>query len=107
MKWDEKEPDKVKEARLLISPADVVYEELKAYGAYLQQPSWFPQRLDLEKILLKRNDPLINLGLAQYCSSTDIVYDLYNRTCIPCDSESEATYNQGLRVACFANQSIV
>ena len=106
MKWDEKEPDKVKEARLLISPADVVYEELKAYGAYLKQPSWFPERPDLEQVLLNRNDPLINLGLAQYCSSVDIVYDLYNRACIPCDSESEATYNQGLRVACFANQSI-
>lgn len=106
MKWDEKEPDKVKEARLLISPADVVYEELKAYGAYLPQSSWIHQNPDLEQILLKRNDPLINLGLAQYCSSKDIVYDLYNRACIPCDSESEATYNQGLRVACFANQSI-
>ena len=106
MKWDKKEPNKVKEARLLILPADVVYEELKAYGAYLPQSSWIHQNPDLEQILLKRNDPLINLGLAQYCSSTDIVYDLYNRACIPCDSESEATYNQGLRVACFANQSI-
>ena len=106
MKWDEKEPDKVKEARLLISPPNVVYEELKAYGAYLPQSSWIHQNPDLEQILLKRNDPLINLGLAQYCSSKDIVYDLYNRACIPCESESDATYNKGLRVACFANQSI-
>ena len=106
MKWDEKEPDKVKEARLLISPVDVVYQELKAYGAYLPQSSWIHQNPDLEQILLKRNDPLINLGLAQYCSSKDIVYDLYNRACIPSETESEATYNQGLRVACFANQSI-
>ena len=63
MKWDKKEPNKVKEARLLILPADVVYEELKAYGAYLPQSSWIHQNPDLEQILLKRNDPLRSLIL--------------------------------------------
>jgi hypothetical protein len=106
MIWDENEPNEIRKARLLISPANIVYEQLKVYGAYLQQTSVFSRNADFETVLFNRNEPLINLGLAQYCSSSDIVYELYNRSCIPCGLESENIYNHGLRVACFANQSL-
>jgi hypothetical protein len=53
----------------------------------------------VEKSLLARNDPLINLGLAQYGIEDDTVKTLFDST--------DPTYRPALRLAVLSNQALV
>lgn len=100
---------RVLEAQLIAAPATYVLSELKAYGAALQASDrFFPQEMDdeLEKSLLARNDPLIDMGLAQYATNGDVLKSLYRKT-IASDTSShlKTRYRNGLRVALLSNES--
>ena len=54
-------------------------------------------------VLLARNDPLINIGLAQYGGIVSVVFALYRRGVT---GSSDAVYDRGLRLAALSNQNI-
>jgi hypothetical protein len=69
MVWDEKKPSMIRCAKLMAMTPDAVYQELQSYGKYIDDDGSyhsFRYDEDMEKQLVGRNDPLINLGLAEY-----------------------------------------
>jgi len=99
-KWIEvREPAiSVLEAQLAASTADRVFAWLEARAG---RPKDSPSDTDpqVEKSLLARNDPLINLGLAQYGIEDDTVNTLFNST--------DPVYRPALRLAVLSNQALV
>jgi hypothetical protein len=61
---------------------------------------------ELDKALLARNNPLINLAVAQTTQDTNVLRNLYDhaKTATPSD-EGQAKYFYGLRVACLWNSA--
>jgi hypothetical protein len=78
--WDLKEPECLSQARLMIAAPEFVYEQLKFYGHNIRR---WEGKEELEKRLLKRNDKLINLALAQFATHKSIIQQLYNQACDP------------------------
>lgn len=74
----EKQERRTREARLLVSRPEEVFKELRSYGAQAKA-NWSDCNEQLEKSLLERGDPLIDLGLACYDSNEEIVGALYIR----------------------------
>jgi hypothetical protein len=100
MSWDLKEPECLSQARLMVAAPEFVYEQLKFYSDNVG--TWEGKK-ELETLLLKRNEKLINLALAQFATHKEIVQQLYNQVCVPTDRDDES-YNLGLRVACLSNR---
>ncbi len=98
MVWDSETPSSITMARLLNSPPLDVYRELKDSaldrGAY-----WYRDR-KVEEALLERDDPLITLGLAQYCATPDVGRTLYARGT---SENGDQSYNKALRLAVLSN----
>ena len=82
---------------------DEVIKELRSYGAQAKA-NWSDCNEQLEKSLLERGDPLIDLGLACYGSNEEIVGALYKKGLAPADTPLDARYRKGLRIACLSNQ---
>ena len=73
---------RTREARLLVSRPEVVFEELKKYASQIKTDrSAFDD--ELEMTLAGRDDPLINLGLACYASNEEVVGKLYKKAVAP------------------------
>ena len=60
----EKQERRTREARLLVSRPEEVFDELKRYAAELKSRRLGAADKQLEKSLSERADPLIDLGLA-------------------------------------------
>lgn len=101
MSWDLKEPECLSQARLTVAAPEFVYEQLKYYGENVDR--WNGKK-ELEKLLLRRNDKLINLALAQFATRKEIVEQLYNQASILATAEDGESYTLGLRVACLSNR---
>jgi hypothetical protein len=88
----------VLEAQLAASTADRVFEWLQARAG---RPKDSPSDTDpqVEKSLLARNEPLINLGLAQYGIEDDTVKTLFNSI--------DPAFRPALRLAVLSNQALV
>jgi hypothetical protein len=84
----------------MVAAPEFVYDELKFYSENVRS---FEGKEELEKLLLGRNDKLINLALAQFATHKEIIQQLYNQACVPTDGDEEP-YNLGLRVAYLSNQ---
>jgi|SRR5579862_88257 len=98
---------RIREARLLVAQPEVVFDELKIYAEQITKGGSTSHGDDeLEKSLAARNDPLIDLGLACYGSSPEVVAALYKKGLDPALSSSDARYRKGLRIACLSNQSV-
>jgi hypothetical protein len=98
---------KMREARLVLSRPEVVFEELKAYGAEIAtDPLLYSVDDKLEASLAARNEPLIDLGLACYGSNKDIVGALYRKALGPSDALPAIRYCKALRIACLSNRSV-
>jgi hypothetical protein len=96
---------RAREARLLVSRPEEVFKELRSYGAQAKA------NLDgsdeqLEKCLLERRDPLIDLGLACYGADKGMVGELYKKALIAPNTPADARYRKGLRIACLSNQGL-
>jgi hypothetical protein len=102
MEWDLKEPESLTQARLMTAAPEFVFEQLKFYGENL---SGLPKE-DLEKLLLKRQDRLIDLALAQFAGTSSVVSDLYKRTAGGAQNPEDESYQTGLRVACLSNRRL-
>jgi hypothetical protein len=88
----------VLEAQLAASTSDRVFAWLEARAG---RPKDSPSDTDplVEKSLLARNDPLINLGLAQYGIEDDTVKTLFNST--------DPAHRPALRLAVLSNKALV
>ena len=72
----------ITKTRLLLSPPETVYQALREYGEHLnvgRNRIWEKDEA-LENALAQRDDRLINLGLAKYAGTADIVA---NSTSVP------------------------
>jgi hypothetical protein len=94
---------RLREARLLVSRPEEVFKELRSYGAQAKA-NYFDGDKQLEKSLLEREDPLIDLGLACYGSDKGVVSELYKKALIAPNTPADARYRKGLRIACLSNQ---
>ena len=56
--------------------------------------------------MLKRDEKLINLALAQFGTSADVILEVYNRANVASEGENQSTYNQGVRTACLSNRHL-
>ena len=88
----------IREAQLIVSSPERVASELKQYaGKFLYEGK-------LQENLLARNNPLIDLALAQYTTEKEILTALYKKSCVqPKDSPNEK-YLLGLKIACLSNE---
>lgn len=95
---------RIREARLLVSPPEIVFEELTSYGEKAVDDFGTGDK-ELEKNLLARDEHLINLALAQYGTDRDILGELYRRGLGGPTSPLDARYRQGLRIAVLSNRA--
>jgi hypothetical protein len=102
MSWDPKANPTITIARLLASSPESVCNELREYGELNRT-----DRLgsgtneELEKALLGRAEPLINLALAQFGSSCSVARLLYTRAK---DGTADPAQDRAIRLACLSNQ---
>jgi hypothetical protein len=99
----EEQERRTREARLLVSRPEEVFKELRSYGAQAKAVFGCSDE-QLEKSLLERGDPLIDLGLACYGSDKGAVGGLYKKALSAPNTPAEARYRKGLRIACLSNQ---
>jgi hypothetical protein len=99
MALDSKTPNSITMARLLNSPPADVYTELKETSSN-PEDVFFRRDPKIEEALLARNDPLITLGLAQFCSSKAVATVLYKRSQ---ETTGDAAYNKALRMGVLVN----
>lgn len=104
MAWDSEEHSAITLARLKVAPPDMVYAALRDYGDYIHSQINGTADDSLEATLLARDDPLINLGLAQFGASNTTVAALYKRGFALRSSDLES--GRGLQVACLANRIV-
>jgi hypothetical protein len=105
--WEVEQARLTEEARLLLAPPSMVFEELKtaaqkARGARLLH--WRPEKL--EATLVERHDKLINLALASFGTDEEVFKALYKYSNEPAQDEADAQYKRGLRLGCLSNETI-
>jgi hypothetical protein len=105
MTWRKSDPALLIQARLKLVSPEAAYKELQDYDAHIRENGKFSGNDDLEKLLLARNDKLIDLSLAQFATDDKIVLELFTRACKPTTSEEEENYNHALRLACLSNSN--
>lgn len=101
MAWDENEIAAVRRSRLFLEPPERVYAELREYGAWAEKQFRFSRDADLETHLLKRGDKLVNLGLAQFATSQEVVLPLYKAACA---GTGDDDYDRAVRMAAISNR---
>ena len=60
----------------------------------------------LESLLVERNHPLINLGLACYGTNKRVFTALYKHSLEPARDTADGMYKRNLRIGCLSNQTI-
>jgi hypothetical protein len=98
--------DRIREARLIVARPEDVWAALRDYGEEIKKGTLFGGDPELEKSLLMRTNPLIDLGLARYGGDSDVVAALYKKTHATSSDHLQQRYLHGLRVACLANESL-
>jgi uncharacterized protein YjeT (DUF2065 family) len=100
------DPHAVRLARLLASAPETVLEDLRRSAA--GRRSRLSTHLDeeLEAALAARHEPLIDLALAQYGSSSKVVAALFTESLKKGAAEADEQRRRGLRVACYANEQL-
>ena len=96
---------RIREARLIVARPEQVLVELEKYGDELKK-SVFGGDEDLEKSLLARGEPLIDLGLARYAGDKEVVAALYQKSLAVPAGHLQERYVRGLRIACLSNEVV-
>lgn len=105
MNWEEEQEKLTREARLLASNSEAVFEELKKLSAMTRAQRWhFDDKYEVS--LVTRNERLINLGLATFGRNQEVLKALYRHGLEPAQDRSDASYKEGLRVGCLSNQTV-
>jgi hypothetical protein len=108
MVWDAKINSVIKRAQLQIASPSEVCSALKDYGEYVNQNSgfadfYYESDAELEKLLLDRNDALINISLALVATSKEVIAALWNRSVT--DKSLSDNYRNGLRLAILSGNA--
>jgi hypothetical protein len=101
MSWDLNEPESLTQGRLMTAAPEFVFEQLRFYGENVTD--WNGKK-ELEKLLLTRDNKLIDLALAQYATDKSIVGALYSKADGSTSKLDNEHYDRGLRVACLSNR---
>jgi hypothetical protein len=105
MPWGEEQDKLTQEARLTLASPEVVFQELKKLSTGGKR-GLFGRDDRLEIVLVKRNHPLINLGLASYGANEKVSAALYKHALEPPKDEADAKYKEGLRIGCLSNTTL-
>src|SRR5260370_36933368 len=107
MPWEEEQERLTQEARLNAASPEEVLRELKHIA---QKPRSLLLVRDeakaMEALLIERNDPLINLGLACYGTSKEVFTALYKHGLEKPTNAADERYKRGLRIGCLSNRSV-
>jgi hypothetical protein len=111
MSWAEEQDKATLEARLYHSSPEAVFQELKERATTIRtNRGWtegnFGEPKDFEAVLLERNDPLINLGLACFGTNREVFEALYRRGRELGSDARDERYKKALRIGCLSNQTI-
>jgi hypothetical protein len=92
-------------ARLLASSAYYVYEQLRDQA--LERARWRFCTPDetLERNLLARGQPLVDIALASFAASAPVVTQLWQRTAG--DHYADPQVRKGIRLACLSNHTVM
>lgn len=101
--WDSQAHSHITLARLKLAPPEVVFSALREY-AENQSKQILPFADEkLEAMLLLRNDPLIDLGLARYGSSTPVITALYQKATF---GSGDSEHDRGIRLSCLSGRCL-
>lgn len=87
---------RIREARLIVAGPEQVLAELEKCSGDEQ----------LEKSLLARSNPLIDIGLARYAREKEVVAALYRKSRAKPSDQLQDRYFRGLRIACLSNEVV-
>jgi hypothetical protein len=93
----------IETAKLILLPPPNVCEWLAKRAENIESSRWSSDE-GIDKVLLARDDPLINLGLAQYTISDEVACELFAR--LPGADASQRQHNLALRLGVLSNQSL-
>ena len=96
----------IKQSRLHLSPPEVVFDELRRQAQRTRYEWYAYDDKKIEPMLLERNEPLINLGLACFGANREVFSALYKHSLTPSANDTDAIYKRGLRIGCLSNQTI-
>jgi hypothetical protein len=102
MSWENEQDRIVREGRLYSAPPEMVFAELKGKRGDISRS----EMEALEILLVERNDPLINLGLACYGTNKDVFAALYKHSLGPARDTADGLYKRNLRLGCLSKQAI-
>lgn len=96
-------PDAVQEAKVLLLPSPQVFSFLAERLCVTDED--YAAAAELDPALARRDDPLVNLGLATYSPCAIVVRDMWERAA---DSPTVGVMSlaAALRVACLTNQCV-
>jgi hypothetical protein len=101
------EPERrTREARLLVSAPEAVYQELREYARTIAADRYGNYDQEMEQLLLSRGDPLIDLALGSYATDREVVSAIYKKALLESSTSEDARYRAGLRIACLSNQVV-
>lgn len=95
---------RIREAHLIVASPEAVWSALQNYGS--DPKTRYFSDADLEKSLLARTHPLIDLGLARYGGEREVVAALYKKTFDKGADHLQQRYLRGLRLACLSNRNL-
>ncbi|SFO17625.1 hypothetical protein SAMN05216330_10290 [Bradyrhizobium sp. Ghvi] len=106
MSWDDHQLKLTRDARLLSASPDQVFSELRDISKEIRTSLLMSGSDGIEPLLIERGQPLINLGLACYCTDKSVFVALYNHgRGAPADKADEI-YRRGLLLGCLSNATI-
>src|SRR5262249_32219217 len=105
MPWGDEQERLTQEARLSVASPEEVLRELKRIA---QKPrlELMGRNESMEALLVERNEPLINLGLACYGTSKEVFTALYKHGLEKPADATDERYKRGLRIGCLSNRSV-
>jgi hypothetical protein len=103
MPWDDEQERLTQEARLSVASPEEVLRELKLKA---HRPRFARDEATIEALLVERNEPLINLGLACYGTSTEVFTALYKHGLEKPTDRADEHYKRGLRIGCLSNRYV-
>lgn len=106
MSWDDHQLKLTRDARLLVASPDQVFAELREISKEVRTSLLMSRSEGIEPLLVERGQPLINLGLACYCTDKSVFVALYNHGRGSPTDKADEQYRRGLLLGCLSNATI-
>jgi hypothetical protein len=106
MSWDDHQLKLTRAARLLVASPEQVFAELREISKEVRTSLLMSSSDSIEPLLIERSQPLINLGLACYCTDKSVFIALYNHGRGSPTDKIDEQYRRGLLLGCLSNAAI-